>query len=53
MRGNIENLTVEINPVGRNTEEKLSELVRQLRLQNGQLKRIIEDLYLKINKESK
>lgn len=49
----MENLTVEISPKGRTTEEKLSDLVRQLRLQNGQLTRIIEDLYLKIEKENK
>lgn len=47
----MENLTVDINPKGNTTEEKLTDLVRQLRLQNGQLKRILEDLYLNIEKE--
>lgn len=49
----IENLKTEINPKGNTTEEKLADLVRQLKLQNGELKRIIQDLYLKIEKESK
>lgn len=48
----MENLTVEINPKGNNTEAKLIDLIRQLRLQNKQLQFIIEDLYLKIEKEN-
>lgn len=49
----MEKLTVEINPKGKTTEERQADLIRQLRLQNGQLKRIIEDIYLKIEKEKK
>lgn len=49
----MEKLTVEINPKGKNTEEKLTDLVRQLRVQNGQLQRIVEDLYLKIEERDK
>lgn len=48
----MENLTIEIHPKGNNTEEKLNDLVRQLRLQNKRLQFIIEDLYLKIEKEN-
>ena len=41
-------LKTEINPKGRTTEEKQNDLVRQLRLQNTELKNIILDLYRKI-----
>lgn len=51
----MEHLTIEINPKGNTTEEKQADLIRLLRLQNKQLKLIIEDLYLKIGdkKENK
>ena len=41
-------LKTEINPKGRTTEEKQNDLVRQLRLQNTELKNIILDLYREI-----
>ena len=41
-------LTVEINPKGNTTEERLEALVRQLQTENKELSVIIEDLYLEI-----
>ena len=41
-------LTVEINPKGNTTEERLEALVRQLRTENKELSVIIEDLYKEI-----
>lgn len=49
----MENLTIEINPKGNTTEERQTDLIRQLRLQNGQLKRIIENIYLTIDEIKK
>lgn len=41
-------LTVEINPKGNTTEERLEALVRQLQTENKELGVIIEDLYKEI-----
>lgn len=41
-------LTVEINPKGNTTEERLEALVRQLQTENKELRVIIADLYLEI-----
>lgn len=49
----MENLTIEINPKGKNTEERQADLIRQLRLQNAELKRIIEGIYLNIEEIKK
>lgn len=40
--------TSEINPRGASSEERQADLVRQLRLQNQQLKIIIADIYKQI-----
>lgn len=41
-------LTVEINPKGNTTEERLEALVRQLQTENKELRVIIADLYMEI-----
>lgn len=38
-------VTAEINPRGRDTCERLDELIRQLRIQNTELKLIVNDIY--------
>lgn len=38
----------EINPKGATTEERLENLVRQLQLQNRELRVIVDDLYSKV-----
>ncbi|MBO7310624.1 MAG: hypothetical protein J6U86_04455 [Clostridia bacterium] len=42
--------TASINPKGKNTDEVQRDLIRQLQIQNRELKIIIEDLYKQINK---
>lgn len=49
----MENLTTEINPRGNTTAEIQADLIRQLRIQNSELKRIIEQINLKIKEISK
>lgn len=43
-------LTTEINPVGASVEQRQNELIRQLRIQNEQLKVIVIDIYNELNK---
>lgn len=43
----------EINPTGATAERRLESLVSQLRLQNEQLRVIINDLYKQIEKKEK
>lgn len=38
-------VTTEINPRGADTRERLEELIRQLRIQNRELKLIVNDIY--------
>ncbi|MBQ8836448.1 MAG: hypothetical protein IJ002_03165 [Clostridia bacterium] len=42
-------LTTEINPLGATTEQRQNELIRQLRIQNEELKVIINDIYNELN----
>ena len=45
--------TQEINPRGNTAEQRQADLIRQLRLQNQQLRIIVEDLYKRLDEIEK